>query len=171
MADKPGRPHQKNTAEEPADKRVRARRADIDLPGKTRKRVLLLHVVSAKVRKGMGTLRRSLFRLIRKAVLFLMAQTGSTDTPSGRPATKKRISRKRFMIYAGSGLIVVVIVLLVLFVPSKAAVHPTTESASPSPTGTPELWQAAVDGQRDSHDAAGYCANRHDAAGYIDAHA
>ena len=146
MSEKPRRRYQKHTATEPADKRVHARRSDISLPGKGRKDVRsLLHAFSAKVRKGMSALRRMLFRLIRKAVLFLMAQTGSSDPPAGKAAAKKRISRKRFVIYAGSGLIVVVIVLLVLFVPSKAAVHPVAESASPGPVGTPELWQASVD--------------------------
>jgi spore germination cell wall hydrolase CwlJ-like protein len=93
----------------------------------------------------MIALRRALFRLIRKAVLFLMAQTGNEGASPGKAAVKKQMSRRRFMIYAGSGLIVVVIVLLVLFVPSKAAVHTAVQSDSPEPVGTPEMWQASVE--------------------------
>jgi hypothetical protein len=93
----------------------------------------------------MTALRRVLLRLVRKTVLFLMNNKGA----AGEPANKggHRLSRKRFVIYAGSGLIVVVVVLLVLFVPSKAAVKPVAPLPSGAASATPEpgAWQAAVD--------------------------
>jgi spore germination cell wall hydrolase CwlJ-like protein len=144
MSDKPRRRHHKHVSDQPAGRRTRARRADVGLPGKVHQGAgAPLRSVSAWLKKAMRVLRRVLFRLIRKAVLFLMAQTG--DASAGKAAAKKRISRKRFVLYAGSCLIVVVVVLLVLFVPSKAAVIPAIRSASPGLPGTPEMWQAAAD--------------------------
>ncbi|NLT98977.1 MAG: hypothetical protein GXW96_12620, partial [Christensenellaceae bacterium] len=142
MSDKPRRRHRKS-APEPAGKRARARRADAGLPQKLHQGAgILLHSVSAWLKKVMRALRRVLFRLIRKAVLFLMAKTG--DASAARAGAKKTARRRRIVIYAGSCLIVAVVVLLVLFVPSKAAEIPATRSASPSLPEAPEMWQAAA---------------------------
>ena len=142
MSDKPSRRH-RNSAPEPADKRVRARRADAGLSGKLRQGAgTLLRSISARLKMAMRALRRVLFRLIRKSVLFLMGKKG--DAPAGKANAKKRASRRSVVIYAGSCLIVAVVVLLVLFVPSKAAEIPAGSSASPNLPETPGMWQASA---------------------------
>lgn len=147
MSETSDRRSERKKAPEPAKKRSRACRSDAAMPKKdqsgSRK---IVQALLLKAKKWLNMLRRAVFRLVRKTVLFLMKETGSAQFPvKGR---KNRFSQKRIVIYAGSGLIVTIIVLVILFVPTKAAVQPTTPASLPGVTDgqvDSKLWQASMD--------------------------
>ncbi len=133
-----------------AEKNVRVKDTDVSVSVRPRRAV---QTKKGKANKWSRAWRKVVVRIVRAMASMFEKEAGGSDAVAGRASAKQRIRTRRIAVYAGSGLVVIITVLVVLFVPSKAAVQPAsaptespgaTVSIQPEATATADLRQVSL---------------------------